>query len=256
MCGEEAASIFYDKEEMGRMLASAKLAAHKAGSFIKEAKDTASIVEMSRRDIKLDLDRKAEEIIVSSLATKFPILCEETGWIGDMSSGYWVVDGLDGTVNLYYGIPMASVSIGFVYDDQPVIGVVYDFIHDEMFSGMVGDGVAVNERSVEVSRTDSVDQALLLTALATKGNFDSSTLSEFGQRLGQWRKVRMLGSAALSLAYVASGRADACEITNIMEWDVMAGLALVRAAGGSISAKPLGSDMLDIYASNGLIAAE
>ena len=238
---------------MNTYLEIAKQAALEAGAFLRKAKNTTSVVEISRRDIKLDVDKQAESIIVKTLPKNASVLCEESGWIGDRSTTYWIVDGLDGTINFHFGIPMAAVSIGYVHESMPNIGVVYDFIHDELFAGGIGLGVTLNGLPVNVSKTDDTGSALLLTALATKGGFDGITLSKFGQGLAKWQKVRMLGSAALSLAYVASGRADACEIAGIMDWDVAAGIALVRAAGGNVSITDRGENVVDILATNGCL---
>lgn len=238
-----------------RWLELATSAARSAGSFIVEQRSGSMVVELSRYDIKLDLDKKAELVIADILGvTDLPILCEETGWVGSPGSTYWLVDGIDGTVNLHYGLPFVAVSIALMQDNAPVLGVVYDFRRDEMFAGALGLGATLNGICIKPSSVaTTIDQALLLTALATHGSYDQQVLSRFGCRLGRWKKVRMLGSAALSLAYVASARADACEIHGIMAWDVMAGIALLRAAGGDAHWEDLGDQVGNIYASNGCL---
>ena len=235
---------------MDGYLAKAIAGAKAAGEFLRNAERNI-VIENSLRDIKLDLDIKAEEIIFPYLGSDFPILSEEAGWCGGKSESYWVVDGLDGTVNFYHSIPLASVSIGLVVNREPVLGVIYDFLHDEMFSGYLGTGVFLNGKNVHTSEVNSVESALVLTALATKGSFTGSALESFGKNLGRWKKVRMLGSASISLAYVACGRADACQIDGIMEWDIQAGVALVRAAGGFVTCIDKGMHVNDILASNG-----
>lgn len=248
-----ASGLLEDKE----LLAMASELARSAGVLINRERYAAEVMETQRRDIKLNLDKQVESHIIAGLASSgIPILCEESGWIGKPSATYWAVDGLDGTVNLHYGLPFAAVSIALVRDASPILGAIYDFTHDEMFSGAIGLGVSLNGRPVTISRNNAVEQALLLTALATRGKFDPETLGNFGQRLGRWRKVRMLGSAALSLAYVASGRADACEIEGIMIWDVMAGIALVRAAGGYAVCSAGFDSVVDVIATNGKITFE
>lgn len=241
---------------MSPLLSTAVKAAVAAGEFISKAKTSARVVEDSRRDIKLDLDRQAEGLILSVLGSDLPVLCEENGWIGGPSQDYWVIDGIDGTVNLRHGIPIAAVSIGLVSAGQPVLGAIYDFTHDELFAGEIGAGITLNGQPVRPSETQLREKALLLTALATKGDFDADSLARFGQNLARWRKIRMLGSAALSLAYVAAGRADACEIAGIMDWDVTAGLALLAAAGGASRTLSRGNHVVDIVATNGLIPLE
>ncbi len=231
-------------------LETARSAAKAAGCFLRTS-ERSIVVENARRDIRLDSDSKSEQIIFTHLGSDFSILSEEHGWVGGEATCYWVVDGLDGTVNYHHSIPLTAVSIGLVINREPVLGVVYDFFHNEMFSGCVGHGVTLNGKSVCVSQIDSVESALLLTALATKRVFDESVLESFGRKLGRWKKVRMLGSASLSLAYVASGRADACEIEGIMDWDVAAGVALVRAAGGVVLCNSIDNHVNDVHANNG-----
>ena len=122
-----------------------------------------------------------------------------------------------------------------------------------MFSGILGLGSRLNGSPIEVSNNTDVSKALLLTALSTKSEFSVPSLFEFVQGLGKWRKVRMLGTAALSMAYLAAGRADACQIKDIMFWDVAAGIAIVNAAGGRVVTEFSESHILDIDADNGLL---
>jgi len=240
-------------------LASAIQAARKAGAFLISLKrrNGIEITESTRRDIKLNADREVEEIIKRELGGSLPILGEESGWSTENArdSAYWIIDGLDGTVNFLQDIPIAAVSIALIRDGEPVLGVVHDFLHDELFAGGVGAGATLNGHPIHVSNTAEPAAALLLSAVATKRDFGDAALATFGVSLGRWRKVRMLGSAAISLAYVAAGRADACELAGIMEWDVAAGIALVRAAGGAAVFATAGQPhVVDIYAHNGHLA--
>lgn len=234
-------------------------AARSAGIFLKNARrdNAMKILEASRRDIKIKADRAVENLIRDCLGNALPILGEEAGWSGvkPEATDHWVVDGLDGTVNFAFDIPLSAVSIGLIRDGRPYLGVVYDFIHDELFVGEVGVGAVLNDRPIRVSNTAAPASALLLSAVAASRDFSPESLAAFGIALGRWRKVRMLGSASISLAYVAAGRADVCEIAGIMEWDVAAGLALVEAAGGQASMKATGAPCtFDVYAHNGLMA--
>jgi myo-inositol-1(or 4)-monophosphatase len=235
-------------------LASAIQAARQAGAFLNGMKrrNGLEIKEATRRDIKVNADREVEDIIKRALGTSLPVLGEESGWSAENTGTYWIVDGLDGTVNFLLDIPIAAVSIALIRDGEPVLGVVFDFLHDELFAGSLGAGATLNGSPIQVSQTADPAAALLLSAVATKRDFGDLALAEFGVSLGRWRKVRMLGSAAISLAYVAAGRADACELAGIMEWDVAAGISLVRAAGGAaVSAATVQPHVVDIYAHNG-----
>ena len=157
-------------------------------------------------------------------------------------------------MNFHYGLPFCAVSIALVVEGTPKLGVVFDFIHSELFTAILGDHAALNRMPMAVSTTTESAAALLLTALATDRDFSDSALAEFAVDLKRWKKVRMLGSAALSLAYVAAGRADACRLEAIREWDVAAGIALVQAAGGKVVVTPRRPTVVDVFASNGRIA--
>jgi myo-inositol-1(or 4)-monophosphatase len=249
-----------DMGTVDERLASAIKAALSAGEFLMSLKrqHTLEITAATRRDIKLNADRQVEAIIKSELGNALPVLGEETGWSVPPATGaaYWVVDGLDGTVNFLRDIPIAAVSIGLIRNGSPFLGVVYDFLRDELFAGQVGVGATLNGRPLHVSNADDPASALLLSAVATMRDFGDDRMAAFGVSLGRWRKVRMLGSAAISLAYVAAGRADACELAGIMEWDVTAGIALLRAAGGSaVTTVTNRLHVVDVYAHNGHLGA-
>lgn len=246
-----------DSSAGGERLAAAIQAARLAGAFLNHLKrrNGLEITEATRRDIKLNADREVEEIIKRELGTSLPILGEESGWSAEHAGTHWIIDGLDGTVNFLLDIPLAAVSIALIRNGEPVLGVVFDFLHDELFAGAVGAGATLNGRPIQVSNTSEPAAAMLLSAVATKRDFGDAALAAFGVSLGSWRKVRMLGSAAISLAYVAAGRADACELAGIMEWDVAAGIGLVRAAGGAAVSIAAGQPhVVDIYAHNGHLA--
>lgn len=210
------------------------------------------------RDLKTRADREAEVSILSLLQSRsgFPVLSEEAGGEFDPRSdrSFWIVDPLDGTVNLSRGIPLCSVSVALWRGMQPVLGVVYDFFREEMFSGLVGSGATCNGQPISVSQTKVAGQGVICTGFPVGGSFEESSLREFIGTIRAWKKVRLLGSAALSLAWVASGRADAYAEKGIRLWDVAAGLALVTAAGGSFHLDgPDPSHRVDVVAGNGRV---
>ena len=188
------------------------------------------------RDIKLAADREAERIILQALsASGRPVLSEEQGTIGQVGteSPYWVVDPLDGTMNFKRGLGLECVSIALWRRSEPLLGVVYDFDRDELFSGLVGHGAWCNAQPIRVSGVDDRGQAVLATGFPVGRDYAADALAAFVGGIQSFKKVRMLGTAALSLAYLASGRLDAYWEDGIRLWDVAAGLALVEAAGGS-----------------------
>lgn len=214
----------------------AEHAAREAGALLLANMLSAQTVlcEMER-DIKLQADRDAEALILSRLAsTGYPVLAEESGAHGAPGgdSLYWVVDPLDGTFNYSRQLPVCGVSIGLCRGDEPVLGVIYDFTRDEIFSGIVGEGAWLNGKPMCVSQRTERKQAVLCTGTPARGDFSPEVLRDYITTLVGFKKVRLLGSAAVMLAYVACGRTDAYLENDIMWWDVAAGLAIVRAAGG------------------------
>jgi myo-inositol-1(or 4)-monophosphatase len=132
-----------------------------------------------------------------------------------------------------------------------VLGVVYDFTREELFSGVVGDGAFLNEAPIRVSKTTAPGEAIAFTGFPSAASFETDSLTSFVEMLQRFKKVRLLGSAALSLAYVACGRGDVYIEQRIRIWDIAAGVALVNAAGGAF--QTLGTDPLDVYADNGVL---
>jgi myo-inositol-1(or 4)-monophosphatase len=165
------------------------------------------------------------------------VLTEEAGAVGatDPQDYQWIVDPLDGTVNYRYGIPFSCVSIALWKGREPRCGVVYDFWRDELFRASAGSSAFVNEQELHVTTTARREDAVIATGFPVNRNFKNNSLRQFLATVQQFKKVRLLGSAALSLAYVASGRTDAYYEEDIMLWDVAAGVALVKAAGGCVS---------------------
>jgi myo-inositol-1(or 4)-monophosphatase len=235
-------------------------AAREAGSILREAfGSTPGVQNDDGRDVKLDLDVSSEQLIVDRLRrnSSFNILAEEGGGRGmvDNEALHWVVDPLDGSVNFFRGLPLGAVSIGLRRGDEFLLGVVYDFHRDELFSGLAGRGAVCNGSPVQVSGVANPRQAVLCTGFPVLTDFSSDELSRRIGFVQSFKKVRMLGSAALSLAYVACGRADAYDERDIQVWDVAAGLALVQAAGGRVRVRP--SDRhphaLCVHADNGAL---
>lgn len=199
------------------------------------------ILSQTGRDIKMQADRDAESLIISMLNAEspYPILCEETGQHGDPGNGpCWVVDPLDGTLNFSRAMPLCCTSIGLMQNDEALLGVIYDFNHDEMFSGVVGQGAWLNGEPMRVSECTERSQAILATGMPTYRDFSHESLGEYIDMLRAFKKTRMTGSAAISLAWVACGRVDAYAEEDFMVWDVAAGEAIIRAAGGWIEVTP------------------
>jgi len=224
-------------------LKTAEDVARTAGDFLRDAMEHGTkVLSSAGRDIKAEADQQAENLIISALtASPYPILAEESGAHGDLSAGdtpYWVVDPLDGTLNFTRQIPFCSVSIALMHGRNPLVGVVHDFMRDECFSALATGPAAMNDREIQVSGRTDASQSIFVSGMPTYSDFSEAGLHVFLRRLQRFKKTRLLGSAALMLAYVAAGRADAYAEDAIMLWDIAAGIALVQGAGGEVLVEP------------------
>jgi myo-inositol-1(or 4)-monophosphatase len=223
-------------------------AAKAAGALMRSqlhASKRANLV--TRHDIKLELDVRSQTLIQQRLHKAFPgvpFLGEE-GDTGDVAADCrWVVDPIDGTVNFAYGIPHACVSIALQgrtergrkadYEDgyETLLGVVYDPFCDEMWTAIRGQPTRLNGKAIRVSDRRKLEDAIVSIGFAKSRESLEETLPYFNQLIRRVRKIRMMGAAALGLAYVASGRFDAYIERGIRLWDVAAGGLLVECAGG------------------------
>lgn len=233
-------------EQIFDWLSIAKETALKAGKILSGAgQEYFNVDSESGRDIKLQADRESEKIILDDLKEKssYSILSEEDGYLERKENGVvWIVDPLDGSLNYSRGIPLCCISVGLWKDGEPLLGVVYDFNRHELFTGVVGKGAWLNEKQMAVSLRGEKNRAVLCTGFPVNTNFSTDSLMTFTQKIKDYKKVRLLGSAALSLAYVAAGRADAYMENDIMIWDVAAGIALVKAAGGIVQYNATGRE--------------
>jgi len=204
------------------------------------------------RDVKLAADLLSETMIRTTLSqdTSYPILAEERGWGGaEATEGlHWVVDPLDGSFNFFRGVPLYAVSIalceGGGASRRSLLGAVYDPVHDELVTGGPGLGLFLNGEVV-APRAD-VSRQILATGYPARADQDAVTAG-LVQATQAWLKIRMLGTAALSLAWVALGRLDGYAEQNIMWWDVAAGLALAEGARlGVVSCVPREGDAVDV----------
>lgn len=193
-------------------------------------------------------DRKAEQILHEALDKARPgygFVMEEQGVIeGADKSHRWHIDPLDGTTNFLHGTPHFAISVALEREGQIVAGVIYDPIKDEIFIAEKGKGAFMNNRRLRVSgRRDMVD-ALVICGLPHVSRGDHRLFfRELAAVMPFVAGMRRSGSAALDMAYVASGRADAYWEHDIHSWDIAAGIIMVREAGGYVSAVDGGTDM-------------
>ncbi len=243
--------------DLKRLLAVAAAAAAEAGDALKANRAAWSVVEAEEgREVKIGADKHAEALILAALKreTSYPIISEEAGWARAQRNNerlVWAVDPLDGSVNYLRGYPHCAVSIALLDNGEPVLGVVDCFVLGERFTGLVGEGAWLNGAPIQVSDVADPAQGILQTGVPSR--MADEAMARFEQRLKKWRKVRMIGSAATALAYVAAARAEAYRESGSMIWDVAAGCALVKAAGGQVSIQGEALDKpLEVAAGNGL----
>ena len=230
-------------------------------------------------DIKLELDVRCQALIEKILRTQFPEipLLGEEGDSGDVKAEYrWVVDPIDGTVNYFFGMPHAAVSIALQKRDEcrvagdgnknphfaplratrhashvTVLGVIYGPFTDEIWTTVRGEPTRLNGKIVRVSNRSKMEDTVIAMGFSKNRDNIEKSLPHLNRLARRVKKIRVMGSAALELAYVASGRLDAYIERTINLWDVAAGQLLVENAGGEFYALPAPHGKLRMCASNG-----
>lgn len=240
-------------------LSAAIAAARAAGELLRSHFGKALDVNaFEAHDIKLDLDVRSQELITELLLGQFPghAIYGEEGIAGNQASDFqWIVDPIDGTVNYFYSIPHFCISIALRERGEIAVGVIYDPMRDELWAVEKGGDATLNGVPISVSaRTRLADAVLSVGFSKTKTTIAAGLplLEKYVQRA---RKCRLMGSAALDLAYVACGRLDAYIEQSVSLWDVAAGKLLVEAAGGRFEMTPRedNPDKISVIASNNLI---
>ncbi|MGO8676280.1 MAG: inositol monophosphatase family protein [Limisphaerales bacterium] len=224
--------------------------------------------KVTQHDIKLELDVRSQKRIEKTLHHAFPdvALLGEEGTAGPQDADWrWVVDPIDGTVNFAYGIPHACVSIALqrrtdhavasTYEDgyQTVVGVVYDPFCDELWTAAQGGPARLNGRVIHVSPRRKLGEAILSIGFSKTKEDLEATFPYFVDIIHRVRKMRIMGSAALALTYVACGRFDAYIERGIRIWDIAAGGFIVERAGGQFFREALGDHAYRMISSNGLL---
>jgi myo-inositol-1(or 4)-monophosphatase len=227
---------------MNSFLDHAIRAARAAGDLLRsEFGRSLSVNEFHDHDIKLELDVRTQTLITDSILSAFPdhALLGEEGIAGDSSSEWqWIVDPIDGTVNYFYGVPHFCISIALRKGDEIQIGVIYDPMRDELWSVACGGTPTLNGLPIRVSPRTELKDAMLSIGFAKSKTTIAAGLPIVEKFIPRVRKIRLMGSAALDLAYVACGRLDAYIESSVSLWDVAAGKLLVEAAGGHFEMAP------------------
>ncbi|MGF1482960.1 MAG: inositol monophosphatase family protein [Opitutales bacterium] len=240
-----------DRLDLPAALAFAEAVAREAGALL--AAPTKELLQVNARDahdVKMQADVESERLIRTRFAEgtaqvpALPVIGEEAGGDATLLNGeapYWVVDPLDGTFNYLRGQRLCCVSIGLMRGREPLLGVVHDFNSAETITGLATQqgSLALNEKSVTPAWADSLAQACLCTGFPAGLDLTDEVLNVFIKRIQTYKKIRMIGSAALAVAYVALGRADVYFEPSINLWDIAGGLALLGAGGGHFHLTPV-----------------
>lgn len=214
-------------------------------------------------DLVTDADRASEKYIVEEIQRLFPdhgILGEEGARVKGSSDFLWVIDPIDGTTNFAHAFPYFSVSMGLLKAGEVILGIVYNPVSEECFAAERGSGAYLNGEKITVSQKGAVQESLLATGFPYDiATTDKNNISTFGLATKASQGVRCLGSAALDLCQVASGRIDGFWERALNPWDIAAGSLIVTEAGGRVSdchGQDFNALGHDICATNGLIHAE
>ena len=192
-------------------------------------------------DFVTSADKKVEKILIEELTKskkKFSFLTEESGLIeNEDRDNIWIIDPIDGTTNFLHGIPHFAISIALQSHNEIICGLIFDPIKNEMFYAEKSNGAYYNNRRIRVSNKKKIEECLFASNGKKFKNIDLLT--------------RKSGSAALDMAYVASGRYDGFFQDNLNLWDIAAGIILVKEAGGILSDVNLSKkNNIEIYASS------
>jgi len=262
---------------VNQALAAAVKAARAAGKIMRDNWHVPKhINQVDAHDIKLELDVRCQKTIEKLLRRAFPAVSVvgEEGCSGDPNSDYrWVIDPIDGTVNYFYGMPHAAVSIALqkavegrklkverearpALGSRPstfdtVLGVIYDPFTDELWTATRGGKTKLNGRPVRCSSRSRVNDSLVAIGFSKSAENLRISLPHVNRLARRAKKIRIMGSAALELAYVASGRLDVYIERTINLWDIAAGGLMVECSGGEMFLVPLRDGRLRMVADNG-----
>ncbi|NND81504.1 MAG: inositol monophosphatase [Gammaproteobacteria bacterium] len=237
-----------DSNQTSGALNVAVAAALDAGKLIQQGIDRLDRVKVTQKspsELVSEIDIQVEQLIIEQLASAYPeigVLAEESGHSPRDGELCWVIDPLDGTHNFLHGLPHCCTSIALqqmVKGQAPgnvLVAVVYDPFRNELFSARKGQGAQLDGRRIRVSDTSKLTDSLLCTGYPGRHSAHSKAwLKSFAAALPRARSVHRNGSSILDLAWLASGRYDACFAYGLQHWDLAAGALLVREAGGLIS---------------------
>lgn len=251
-----------NQTELKRMTLAVCDIAKSAGSYIKEERAKFSLTKVERKhahDYVSYVDKGSEQRIVSALRQLLPeagFITEEGSAGHDQEQLVWVIDPLDGTTNFIHQFPPYAVSIALMQGQQIIIGVVYEICANGCYYAWQGGGAYLDSTPIHVSHQE-IEDALLCFQLPYNSEAYKPTAKHFIDTFyGHCASIRMMGSAAIALCYVAAGRLDGYAEQYLGQWDFMAGGLIVREAGGSVTDFSGSTDFTQgnsVVATNGII---
>ncbi|TDQ17173.1 myo-inositol-1(or 4)-monophosphatase [Algoriphagus boseongensis] len=254
------------QERISKLLEQTQEVAKEVGAFIRKERSHFNVDKVEHKgfnDLVSYVDKEAERQIVEKLSAILP----EAGYITEEGTNTtqaevynWVIDPLDGTTNFIHGIPVFSVSIALMEKDQVILGVVYEINRHECFYAKKGGGAFCNDTPIQVSKAPDLAASLISTGFPYY-NFEliDRYLNSMKSLMQKTHGLRRLGSAAVDLCYVATGRTEGFFEYNLNSYDVAAGTLIVQEAGGTVTDFIGGDDFIfgrKVVASNGRIHTE
>ena len=244
-------------DKLSELLEIAKQAAQISGNFLKNEFHQDQEASLNKgRDIKLNIDIESEKLILDFINqnSKLPILSEESGVSNDLGDTYWIVDPLDGSSNYFRKIDICAVSIALMHQGEPLLGVINDFMNEHLYFASKNGGAFCNDISIKVSDIKDAAEGTIMTGIPAKSSYSDDEFKLMIKLFQKWKKVRMIGSAAIANLYVAKGKADCYEEKGTFIWDVAAGAVIVHEAGGFASLSEFKSDFrVDAKFTNGKV---
>ena len=199
-------------------------------------------------DLVTEVDQLSEDFLLKEIEQRFPdhkIISEEGGGVENHSEHIWYLDPIDGTTNFAHGLPIFSVSVGYAYQGEVELGVVYNPISEELFSAERGKGAWLNGESIQAGNQSELKNSILITGFPyDRFTNPDNNLENFTRFALQVRGLRRLGSAALDLCFVAAGRVDGYWEVRLEPWDLAAGKLIVEQAGGVVTRRDGRDDLL------------
>lgn len=222
--------------DLDELLSCAERAARKAGLHALQQRHRRNeVIESFAHDVKLKLDQECQAVAEDVIRRRFSdhgILGEESN--GDISNSetFWIIDPIDGTVNYFHGLPLWCCSVAVQQGKQIIAGAVYAPILDECYTAHAEKTAECNGKTITVSQTKLLDQAVVATGLYKNSQDLSSSMELFKTLSMKTQKLRIMGSAALDICHVACGKTDGYYESGIYLWDMAAGSLIVEQAGG------------------------